>query len=148
MPDNPVIVLMVEDNLDHAELAIRSLREHQMAEQIIHLTDGQSALDYLFRRKAYATPESSPRPHVVLLDLRLPRLDGLQVLKLIKESAELREIPVVILTTSEAESDIARAYDSHANSYLVKPLGLAQFEQLMRDLGSYWLSWNILPGLA
>jgi CheY-like chemotaxis protein len=141
----PLIVLMVEDNLDHAELVMRNLREHLIANRVIHLLDGQIALDYLFRRGAYADPEKSPRPHLVLLDLRLPRIDGLEVLKTVKESEELRSIPVVILTTSEGERDVARAYQCHANSYLVKPIEYADFVEMMRAFGFYWLGWNTQP---
>ncbi len=138
----PVLVMLVEDNVDHAELVRRTLAEHRVVNQIRHLTDGQSALDYLFRRGEYADAASSPRPHVILLDLRLPRIDGLEVLKTIKESEELRPIPIVVLTTSEAERDVARAYNNHANSYLVKPVGFTEFSKLMEDFGLYWLGWN------
>jgi CheY-like chemotaxis protein len=142
----PVLVMLVEDNLDHAELVMRTLADHRVANRIIHFTDGQSALDYLFRRGEYADPPGA-RPHVILLDLRLPRVDGIQVLQVIKEAPELRQIPVVVLTTSEAEKDIARAYYNHANSYLVKPVGYEEFVKLMQDLGFYWLSWNTPPQL-
>ena len=140
-----MLVLLVEDNLDHAELVIRSLGEHRVANKITHVTDGQAALNYLLHQGEYADPTQCPLPHVILLDLRLPRVDGLQVLKVLKETELLRQIPVVILTTSEAEQDIVRAYDSHANSYLVKPVGYEEFERMMRDLGFYWLAWNTHP---
>ncbi|MEW6114885.1 MAG: response regulator, partial [Thermodesulfobacteriota bacterium] len=86
-----------------------------------------------------------PKPHVILLDLRLPKMDGLEVLKTIKQDKELHRIPVVVLTSSLEESDVATAYDHHANSYLSKPLDFEKFSQLMRDLGLYWLEWNINP---
>jgi CheY-like chemotaxis protein len=146
MVGEPVLVMLVEDNLDHAELVMRTLADHRVANRIIHFTDGQSALDYLFRRGEYADPPGA-RPHVILLDLRLPRVDGIEVLQAIKESPELRQIPVVVLTTSETEKDIARAYYNHANSYLVKPVGYDEFVKLMQDLGFYWLSWNTYPQL-
>jgi len=145
MIGEPVLVMLVEDNLDHAELVIRTLEEHAIANKIKHFSDGQTALDYLFRRGEYARPEDSPRPHMILLDLRLPRVDGLEALKQIKAEEELKNIPVIILTTSEAEKDIARAYDHHVNSYLVKPVGYENFKQLMQDLGFYWLGWNTNP---
>lgn len=147
MMGEPVLVMLVEDNPDHAELIMRTLAEHRVANKIIHLADGQTALDYLFRRGEYANPNTTPRPHVILLDLRLPRVDGLDVLKRIKESLELCVIPVVVLTTSEAERDVARAYDHHVNSYLVKPVGYQEFAKLMEDLGFYWLGWNTHPQL-
>jgi CheY-like chemotaxis protein len=147
MNGEPVIVLLVEDNPDHAELIIRTLADHRIANKIFHVSDGQQALEYLFRQGAYQAVYTSPRPHVILLDLRLPRVDGLQVLDEIKRDEALRIIPVVVLTTSEAEKDIARAYDNHANSYLVKPVGFEEFTQLMDDLGFYWLGWNTNPNL-
>lgn len=141
----PVTVLYVEDNEDHAVLAMRSLQEHQVENRICHVSDGEQALDFLFRRGDFSDEELSPRPDVVLLDLRLPRVDGLEVLREIKESENLHRIPVVILTTSEAETDIAKAYDLHANAYLVKPVGFSQFVDLMKDLGLFWLGWNKSP---
>ena len=141
----PLTVLLVEDNEDHTELILRSLRDHRVANRIFHVADGEEALDYLFRRGAYADPAASPRPHVVLLDLRIPRIDGLEVLKKIRTCDELTRTPVVILTTSRAEQDIARAYEYHANSYLVKPVDFDSFTRLMDDLGFYWLGWNHYP---
>jgi CheY-like chemotaxis protein len=145
MQGEPLIILLVEDNPDHTELIVRSFEDHRVANRIFHVSDGEAALDYLFRRGEYADPEQSPRPHVILLDLRLPKVDGLEVLDMVKGEEELRRIPVVIITTSEAERDVARAYDSYANSYLVKPVGFDQFTQLMDDLGFYWLGWNRHP---
>jgi two-component system response regulator len=140
-----VLVMLIEDNLDHAELVMRTLADHKVANQIRHFSEGQSALDYLYRRGEYSDPAKSPRPNLILLDLRLPRIDGLEILKEIKNTDELRTIPVVVLTTSEAERDIARAYLNHANSYLVKPVGFEEFNQLMEDMGFYWLGWNTNP---
>lgn len=148
MQGEPVLVMLVEDNVDHAELVRRTLAAHRVANSIRHFSDGQSALDYLFRRAAYANPIDSPRPHLILLDLRLPRIDGLEVLKTLKDSAELSHIPVVVLTTSKADRDVASAYQYHVNSYLVKPFGFEEFSRLMNDLGFYWLSWNTQPQLA
>jgi CheY-like chemotaxis protein len=145
MMGKPVLVMLVEDNPDHAELVIRTLEDHRIANKIEHFSDGQSALDYLFRREKYGNPADSPRPHVILLDLRLPRVDGLEVLKVIKDNDDLKNIPVVVLTTSEAEKDVTRAYSHHVNSYLVKPVGYEEFSKLMNDLGFYWLGWNTHP---
>ncbi|MFN8411516.1 MAG: response regulator [Anaerolineales bacterium] len=145
MMGEPVLVMLVEDNIDHAELVIRTLEDHRIANRIKHFLDGQTALDYLLRRGEYTDLESSPRPHVILLDLRLPRVDGLEVLRIIKEEKDLQGIPVIVLTTSEAERDVARAYDNHVNSYLVKPVGFEEFSKLMNDLGFYWLGWNTHP---
>lgn len=145
MEGEPVLVLLVEDNMDHAELVIRTLEDHHIANKIRHLMDGQTALDYLLRREDFKDPESSPRPHMILLDLRLPRVDGLEVLKSVKGNDDLKHIPVIILTTSEADKDMMRAYDHHVNSYLVKPVGFDDFNKLMTDLGFYWLGWNSRP---
>jgi CheY-like chemotaxis protein len=147
MKAEPALVMLVEDNDDHAELVMRTLAEHRMANKIWRVSDGQIALDYLFRSGEFVDPESSPRPTLILLDLRLPRVDGLDVLKAIKESPDLRQIPVVVLTTSDTDRDVGRAYLHHANSYLVKPVGFDQFSRLMVDLGIYWLGWNTQPQL-
>ncbi len=141
----PLLILLVEDNQAHAELVLRSFEDHRIANIIHHVSDGEAALDYLFRRGAYAHPTQSPRPHVILLDLRLPKIDGFEVLKEIKADSELKNIPVVILSTSAAEHDVAKANEYHANSYLVKPVDFAQFCQMMEELGFYWLGWNYYP---
>jgi len=146
MVGEPILVMLVEDNVDHAELVIRTLEEHRIVNKVRHFLDGQSALDYLFHRGEFAE-QPHARPHVILLDLRLPRVDGIDVLKAIKEDDDLKAIPVVVLTTSEAEKDVARAYYNHANSYLVKPVGFEEFKKLMDDLGFYWLSWNTHPDI-
>lgn len=145
MKGQPLNILLVEDNPDHAELVMSSFDDHQVANEIHHVEDGEAALNYLFRRGEFANPEDSPRPHVILLDLRLPKVDGLEVLKEIKKDPKLRRLPVVVLTTSEAESDIAKAYEFHANSYLVKPVDFDNFTKMMCDLGFYWLGWNEYP---
>jgi len=142
----PLDILLVEDNADHAELVRRFLNDHHMANRIHHVSDGEAALDYLLRRGRFADPAHSPRPHLVLLDLRIPKIDGLDVLQIVKASDTLRDIPVVILTTSKAEADVGEAYDHHANSYLIKPVDFRSFARLMQDLGFYWLMWNHHPG--
>jgi CheY-like chemotaxis protein len=145
MPGEPFLVMLVEDNVDHAELVIRTLEAHRIPSRVRHFLDGQSALDYLYRRGEFSGATDLERPHLILLDLRLPRVDGMEVLNTVKDDADLKSIPVVILTTSEAEKDVARAYYSHANSYLVKPVGFEDFRKLMDDLGFYWLGWNTTP---
>lgn len=145
MEGEPLVILLVEDNIDHTELIMRSFKVHQVSNRIFHVPDGEVALRYLLHQGEFSDERTSPRPHVILLDLRLPKIDGLEVLKEIKSNEALRRIPVVILTTSEAEKDIASAYDRYANSYLVKPLDFNRFVQLMRDLGFYWLAWNRHP---
>ena len=142
MKEDLRIILLVEDNEAHAELVIRSMRRHRVANTVYHVSDGQQALDFLCNRGKYASIATSPRPDLVLLDLRIPRIDGLEVLKTIKESPRLKQIPVVVLTSSDNERDITRSYDSHANSYVIKPLDFKKFTDLMQNLGTYWLEWN------
>jgi len=141
----PIEVLLVEDDEDHAELVRRNLMGQSIRCRITHVNNGESALDYLHRRAEYANPASSPRPDLVLLDLRLPRVDGMTVLTEIKSAPNLQTIPVVVLTSSDADPDVSQAYLRHANSYLVKPLDLLSFEGLMKELGLYWFTWNQSP---
>lgn len=145
MNGEPLCILLVEDNPDHAELAMRNLDDGKLANKIFHVEDGEAALDFLNHRGVYADPQQYPRPHLVLLDLRLPKVDGIEVLKAVKSSEELKSIPVVILTTSAAERDLAQAYQNYANSYLTKPVDFDSFSDLLRDMGFYWLAWNKRP---
>jgi CheY-like chemotaxis protein len=145
MRGEPITILLVEDDPAHAEIVRRNLGESRLANQLIHLSDGQAALDYLFRRDNREDSESRPLPGLILLDLRLPRVDGLEVLRTVKADPVLGRIPVVVLTTSAAEGDKLRAYENHANSYLVKPVDFRKFVDLMETLGYYWLAWNEYP---
>lgn len=140
----PLRILLVEDNEAHAEMVLRSFEKHRVSNRITHVKDGQQALDFVFQQGAFADTEIA-HPHVILLDLRLPKIDGLEVLKRIKTDENLLKIPVVILTTSAAEKDVASAYEYRANSYVVKPMDFDKFEQLMDDLGYYWMAWNHDP---
>jgi CheY-like chemotaxis protein len=141
----PIFILLVEDDPAHAEIAIRNLECCRMANRIRHVGDGQAALDYLYHQGEYSDPGANPKPHLILLDLRLPKVDGLEVLRRIKGDPVLGAIPVVVLTTSSAESDIARAYDNHASSYLIKPVDFDKFMSLMETFGFYWMVWNCFP---
>jgi len=141
----PVVILLVEDDPAHAEIVRRNFEDFRIANRLIHVSDGQLALDYLCRQGNFRDPSRSPRPGLILLDLRLPKIDGQEVLKVIKSDPELSRIPVVVLTTSSAESDMVKAYENHANSYLVKPVDFSQFVALMQSLGYYWLAWNENP---
>ena len=143
--DRPATILLVEDNPDHVVLIRRSFAEHDARASLMAVSDGEEALDYLFRRGEWSDPEKSPRPNLILLDLRLPKLSGFRVLEEVKRSPDLVDIPVVILTTSHADADMDRAYSGHANSYLVKPVEFDRFLQLAGDIGRYWLQWNRHP---
>jgi CheY-like chemotaxis protein len=145
LPEASTVVLLVEDDAAHATLVLRCLEDHRISNCVNHVSDGEQALDYLFRRGTFSDAEKSPRPDVILLDLRLPKIDGLDVLTEIKKSEDLFRIPVVILSTSNAKRDIVAAYDAYANSYIVKPIDFGLFTQMMRDWGHYWLSWNQNP---
>ncbi len=134
--------LLVEDDEDHAHIVLRSLKRSRSANTIDHVDDGAKALDYLFHRGDY---EGSPRPDVILLDLKLPKLDGHEVLTAIKKDAQLSTIPVVILTTSDSETDRAKAYNNHVNSYVVKPLTAEGFRNLVEQLDVYWGLVNVGP---
>ena len=138
-------ILLVEDNLSHALLVERGLEQASAKSTLIHVTDGEDALDYLLNRRRFTSANYNPRPRLVLLDLRLPRMDGLDVLKVVKGDENLREIPVVILTSSLAEPDIIRAYHYSANSYLVKHIDFTEFRKQIIDAVEYWIHWNVTP---
>lgn len=134
--------LLVEDDEDHAYLVGRSLANNHVVNRITRVRDGAEALDFLFGRAPY---ESRVLPDAILLDLKLPKVDGHEVLRQIKSDARLSMIPVVVLTTSAAESDRTRAYQERANSYLVKPLDFESFRRMANDLNLYWGVWNQSP---
>jgi CheY-like chemotaxis protein len=142
MSGKPLNILLVEDNPDHAELVRRNLEHFQVANYLYHVEDGAAAIDYLFGHGIYADRSRFPAPDLVLLDLRLPRVDGLEVLRLVKGDPTLHRTPIVVLTTSDAERDVAMAYEFHANSFVTKPVDFHLLAQLIKDLGFYWLAWN------
>ena len=134
----PTDIVYIEDNLDHAELVLRVLERQGVRQRVVHLENGEQALALLEDVKS----GTAERPKLVLLDLRLPRVDGLEVLRHVKSSLELRDIPVIVFTTSSGERDIQEAYASFANSYLVKPNDLSTLNRLMTELSTYWLERN------
>jgi two-component system response regulator len=140
-----VPILLVEDNEDHVILIKKALRDNGLVNDIRVVTSGEAALDYLSRAGEYADPASSPRPGLVLLDLKLPGIDGIEVLKTIKQDARLRLIPVVMLTTSASESEVVASYNYGANSYIQKPVDFAKFVNTVRSLHMYWLLLNTPP---
>ncbi len=139
----PIHVLLVEDNPDHAELLRRLFRSYLVSNVFCQVEDGEQALAYLNREGKYADDDRYPYPDLILLDLRLPKVDGFQVLEQVKSSPKHRHLVVVILTSSRNEQDVQRAYQLYANSYLVKPYRMEEFTDILRYVGLYWLKWNV-----
>jgi chemotaxis family two-component system response regulator Rcp1 len=145
MNDNtePIEILLVEDNPGDARLAVEALKDGKVRNNLYHVEDGVEAMQFLHRQgEEYA---HAPHPDLILLDLNLPRKDGREVLAEIKEDPELRLVPVVVLTTSEAERDLVRTYDLHANAYVVKPIDLDQFVEVVQAIEDFWLTIVKLP---
>lgn len=139
------IILLVEDNADDVELTLRAFYKSHIISEVIVVRDGQEALDYLFVTGAHAGRDPMVTPHVVLLDLNLPKLDGLEVLRRIRADATTRLLPVVILTTSSEEADVVGSYGLGANSFIRKPVDFTHFAQAALQLGLYWLVLNEPP---
>lgn len=146
MAHEEVEILLVEDNPDDADLALRALRKVHVANRIEHVTDGALALDFLFCTGDYTDRNREHRPKVILLDLKLPKVDGLEVLQRIKADSNTRTIPVVMLTSSREERDLVESYQLGVNSYIVKPVDFEQFIEAVRQLGLYWLLLNQYSG--
>lgn len=145
MPNRVVEILLVEDNPDDAELTLNSLKKNNLANKVHLVEDGEQALDFLFSRGQYSKREVQEKPKLILLDLKLPKIDGLEVLQVIKTDERLKTIPVVILTSSREESDIIKSYKVGVNSYIVKPVDFDKFTKSVSDLGLYWLVLNQPP---
>ncbi len=137
-----VEILIVEDNLDDAELTVRALKKSHLANHVIHLVDGAEALDFLFGNGAYAGRNILNVPKVILLDLKMPKVNGLEVLTRIKAEPHTKMIPVVILTSSAEDPDVKKSYELGANSYIVKPVEFQDFARVISELGMYWLVIN------
>ena len=145
MSERSAECLLVEDNPNDLELALYALRKHNLGDRIQVARDGAEALDYIFRTGAYCDRYPETYPKVILLDLKLPRVDGLEVLQRLKSDPQTRMIPVVILTSSNEERDIVESYQLGVNSYIVKPVNFEQFTEAVQQLGLYWLLLNQLP---
>jgi CheY-like chemotaxis protein len=147
MPDgNAVEILLVEDNPNDVELTLRALKKHNLANKVHVVKDGAEALDYVFANGAYADRDMGQPPKVILLDLKLPKVDGLDVLREIKSDERAKAIPVVVLTSSREEQDMIQSYKLGVNSYIVKPVDFDKFVDAVGDLGLYWLLLNEVPG--
>jgi len=138
-------ILLVEDNPDDEALTLRAFRKNNMMNKVVVARDGEQALDYLFRRGAYAERNIDEDPEIILLDLKLPKIDGLEVLRQIRADRRTRLLPVVILTSSKEEQDLIEGYSIGANSYIRKPVDFNQFLEAVRQLGLYWLVLNEPP---
>lgn len=147
MSEQPIEILMVEDNLYDEELALHALRNHNLANHIQVVHDGAEALDYVFCTGSYAHRSIEDTPKLILLDLKLPKVDGLEVLKRIKSDSRTKSIPVVMLTSSSQERDIIDSYELGVNSYIVKPVDFEQFSQAVQQIGFYWLLLNQSPSI-
>ncbi|MFN8290270.1 MAG: response regulator [Chitinophagaceae bacterium] len=143
---NSVEILLVEDNINDAELTIRELKKHNMANKLAHVKDGEEALDFMFGRGKYETRGNTIHyPKVILLDIQMPKVNGIEVLQALKQDPRTRAVPVVILTSSKEHPDVSKCYELGANSYIVKPVNFEGFAEAIRNLGFYWLLLNQSP---
>lgn len=141
---NSVEILLVEDNPRDAELMIRALKKRNLANRLFHVTDGVEAIDFLLHKGKFSDRINTISPRIIFLDLKLPKIDGLQVLKEIRSNYSTRTIPVVIVTSSKEDPDILKAYELGASSYVVKPVDFESFSEVMSNLGFYWLLINTI----
>lgn len=148
MGNEPVEILLVEDNPADAELALHALQKSKIANHIQVLQDGAEALEFLFCRGAFANRSFVTPPRLVLLDLKLPKVDGLQVLREVKSDVRTRAIPIIILTSSKEDRDLVTSYTLGVNSYIQKPVNFKDFQEVVRQLGMYWLLVNCKPPAA
>ncbi|HCA80884.1 MAG TPA: two-component system response regulator [Bacteroidetes bacterium] len=145
MPTTEVEILLVEDNPNDAELAIRALKKHNLANHVAVVTDGEEALEFMFARGKYAKRNVESGPKIILLDLKLPKVGGLEVLREIKSDPRTKVIPVIVLTSSKEEKDIVESYKLGVNSYILKPVDFDKFVESVKDIGYYWLLLNQSP---
>ena len=142
---NEVEILLVEDNTHDAEVTLRALKKHKIANRVLHAKDGAQALEFLFANGAYAGRKVEHTPKVIMLDLKLPKVDGIEVLREIRADERTRQIPVVVLTSSREDRDLEECYRLGVNSYIVKPVEFEQFVKAVSDLGFYWMLLNQTP---
>lgn len=140
-----VEILIVEDSPEDAELTIRALKKYQVANNIVHVSDGAQALDFLFAQGEYEGRNKANLPKVILLDLKMPKINGMEVLEKIKSDPTTKSTPVVVLTSSAEDPDIKKCYALGANSYIVKPVEFGNFSKTVSDLGLYWMVMNKIP---
>ncbi len=138
-------ILLVEDNPDHAELTLRALQDGHVMNEVFWVKDGEEALDYLFHRNRYGNGAHAPRPGLILLDIMLPKVDGHEVLRQIKNDPDLRTVPVVMLTTSTRDDEVSESYRAGANSFVGKPVKFKDFMEVVRAVKLYWTLTNVAP---
>lgn len=138
-------IILVEDSMEDANLVIRSLKKNNLSNNIIHLKDGAEALDFIFAKGIYADRKIEDKPKLILLDLKMPKVDGLQVLRAIKADEQTKTIPVVIMTSSREDKDLVESYKLGVNGYVVKPVAFDNFAKAVAELGMYWLMLNQSP---
>lgn len=143
--ENDIEILLIEDNMSDADLTIRALKKNNLCNRLIHLKDGAEALDFIFARGEFNKRNITSKPKVILLDLKMPRIDGLEVLRKIKEDERTHTIPVVVLTSSNEDPDIEQSYKLGVNSYIVKPVEFDGFLKAVSDIGLYWMLMNQPP---
>ncbi len=145
MKVTPITILLVEDNPDHIELTLRVLKENRLLNEIHVVRDGQEALNYMYHKGEYKNKSTAPRPGLILLDIKLPKVSGFEVLKRLKGDPEFKSIPIIMLTTSSQNEEIVRGYEEGANSYVVKPVEFGEFVRRIKELQLYWVLTNTLP---
>lgn len=145
MDNSTVEILFIEDNHHEAELTIRSLKKHNLANKLKHIDDGAEALEFIFTKCIDKTVAGAMNPNLIILDLKLPKVDGIEILKRLKNDERTKMIPVVVLTSSQEDKDIIESYKLGANSYVVKPMNFDSFSKAVTDLGLYWALVNQIP---
>jgi two-component system response regulator len=140
-----VEILLVEDNIDDAEMTIQAMRKNNLANKLVHMVDGEEALDFLFGTGKFIGRDVNLKPRLILLDLKMPKVDGIEVLEVVKSNDVTKKIPVVILTSSKEDPDVSRCYGLGANAFIVKPVGFDSFIKAVSELGMYWMLLNHPP---
>ena len=145
MGHEEIEILLVEDNLHDAEMTIRSLQKNKLANNVVHLKDGASAYDFLMGKREFEMRDINQKPKLILLDLKMPKMDGIELLEIIKGDPRTKKIPVVVLTSSKEDPDIEKCYQLGVNSYIVKPVDFENFSRIVSELSLYWILTNQHP---
>lgn len=143
--NNDIEILLVEDNPSDAELTMRALKKNKLANKIYHVEDGEEALDFIFAKGIFANRKDAKKPKLIILDLKLPKVNGLEVLKVLKSIEDTKTIPIVVLTSSKEDRDLVDSYKLGVNSYIAKPVNFDKFMKSVKDMGFYWIILNQVP---